>query len=146
MQLDSDVGCAQAGVHLMLKLHLPSSLPYPKTGTGSHLERPHELPSSHVHEQHHFCDMSQAASRGPRATEQFGAVASTLVAGLASQLRTAGITASFLAAAAEALEAARLADDSLACGNLAGLLSHIYLAGLTDCRLIFSLLDDLRAR
>lgn len=59
---------------------------------------------------------------------------------------SAGVTASFLAAAAEAVEAARLEDDSLACGNLAGLLSHIYLAGLTDCGLIFSLLDQLRAR
>ena len=88
----------------------------------------------------------QAASRGPRATEQFAAVAATLLAGLASQLRTAGITASFLAAAAEAVDEARASDDSLACGNLAGLVSHIYLAGLTDCGLIYSLLNDLKSR
>lgn len=73
-------------------------------------------------------------------------MAATLVAGLASQLGTAGVTAAFLAAAAEAVQAARVEDDSLACSNLAGLLSHMFLAGLMDCALIFSLLDDLKTR
>ncbi|KXZ45420.1 hypothetical protein GPECTOR_55g326 [Gonium pectorale] len=87
-----------------------------------------------------------AAETGPRASEQFAAVAAAFVTAVAALAEAADLAAAFLAQLAERLEAARGAGDSLAQTNLVTLLSYCYSAGLVGPGLLYGLLGALRER
>ncbi|EFJ47843.1 hypothetical protein VOLCADRAFT_91452 [Volvox carteri f. nagariensis] len=87
-----------------------------------------------------------AAESGPRASEQFAAVAAAFVAAIAAQTEAQDLAAGFLAALAERLEGARGSGDSLAQANLVTLLAYCYSAGLVAPGLCYSLLAVLKER
>ncbi|KAG2436983.1 hypothetical protein HYH02_011415 [Chlamydomonas schloesseri] len=87
-----------------------------------------------------------AAESGPRASEQFAAVAAAFVAAVAAQAGAEDLAAGFMAGLAERLEAARQGGDSLAQANLVTLLAYCYSAGLVGPGLCYSLLGALRER
>lgn len=75
----------------------------------------------------------QAVADGPRATEQFTAIASAFIAGLAASLRAQDLLAEFISTAAHAfLES--LSHDSLTCINISRLLAHMYCCGALQAR------------
>lgn len=78
----------------------------------------------------------QAVEEGPRATEQFTAIAAAFVAGLAAVLKSQELAATFMGRAAPALQSALAAEDSLACNNLASLLAHLFCCGVVQVSFI----------
>ncbi|GLC58960.1 hypothetical protein PLESTB_001421700 [Pleodorina starrii] len=87
-----------------------------------------------------------AAESGPRASDQFAAVAAAFVSAVAAQADAQDLAAAFLAALAERLEAARNSGDSLAQANLVTLLAYCYSAGLVGPGLCYSLMAALKDR
>ncbi len=88
----------------------------------------------------------QAVAHGPRATDRFAAVSAGFVVGLAAAAQAQEVGAHFLAALAARMEAAVLAQDSLAGGNLAAVVAHLYGLRLLEAGTLFSLLEHLRDR
>ena len=91
-------------------------------------------------------ELLSAAAEGPRASDRFAAVAAAAIAGLAGKSTSSGVIATFLAQVASSLESAMESGDSLAAGNLVQVVAHLYLSGALKPDLIFSLLEEWRAR
>ncbi|GAX86627.1 hypothetical protein CEUSTIGMA_g14035.t1, partial [Chlamydomonas eustigma] len=87
-----------------------------------------------------------AASEGPRATEQFAAIAAAFVSSLAAGCQSQEMGASFLAELADKMEEAYKRKDSLALHNLVMVISHLYSCGLVRSDVVYSLLHKLRDR
>ncbi|GLI60135.1 hypothetical protein VaNZ11_002206 [Volvox africanus] len=87
-----------------------------------------------------------AAESGPRASEQFAAVAAAFVTAVAAQAEAQDLAAGFLAELAQRMEAARSSGDSLAQANLVTVLAYCYSAGLVGPGLCYSLLGILKER
>ena len=92
----------------------------------------------------HILDMQ--AAEGPRASDRFAAVAAAFVSSLSGRAGAPDIGANFAAALAARLEAAYAREDSLSCGNLAGVFAQMYLTGLLPAGCVYSLLEHLRTR
>lgn len=90
--------------------------------------------------------LTQAAARGPRATEQFAATAAAFVAALAVLARAPELVASFLETCAQDLEAALESKDGLARHNLSMVIAHCYSCGMMGADMVYSLLHMLRER
>ncbi|KAF5840219.1 hypothetical protein DUNSADRAFT_17436 [Dunaliella salina] len=90
--------------------------------------------------------LTQAAARGPRATEQFAATAAAFVAALAVLARAPELVASFLETCAQDLEAALESKDGLARHNLSMVIAHCYSCGMMGADMVYSLLNMLRER
>lgn len=90
-------------------------------------------------------ELVSASAEGPRATQQFAAVAAALISGLAGLNKSQEIVASFLSKVAEALEASLKAQeaDSLAIANLVQIIAQLFLMGSLKSDVVFSLLDYL---
>jgi nucleolar MIF4G domain-containing protein 1 len=84
-----------------------------------------------------------AASTGPRATEQFAAVAAAFIALLAASVDAPDLAARWLEGLAFRLDDARSSGDSIAQHNLVVLLAFAYVVGLVGSPLLFSFLSSL---
>ncbi|GBF89357.1 hypothetical protein Rsub_02235 [Raphidocelis subcapitata] len=87
-----------------------------------------------------------AAEEGPRASEQFAAVAAAFIAGLAATARAQDVAALFLERLAAALERAYAAGDGQGCRNLTLLLAYCYSCGLLAADCLYSFLGVLAQR
>eukprot|EP00798_Chlamydomonas_sp_ICE-L_P023340 gene23340-30589_t len=87
-----------------------------------------------------------AAADGPRATEQFAAVAAAFVSGLAGTAKAQDLVANFTASLAAKLELAMTDKDSLAQHNLIMLLAYLYGCGVLRADLMYTFMDSLRER
>jgi len=87
----------------------------------------------------------QAVEEGPRATEQFTAIAAAFMAGLAASLHAQDLLAAFMDRTAQALTASLSQDNSLACSNLANVIAHLFSCGALQAVTVFGLLDSLVA-